>query len=146
VAAGAEASVAGAGAVAVGAGAGAAASSFLLQAAIATAANRDANRSDFFIIVLMSSRFELERSPVVVGPLLSIAEPLRSKGQRSSSILMAQPAIIERVYSQTGHGRRKRRHGALRNCINQLPLLLQFARIVRHQPAMPQRIGQADDQ
>jgi hypothetical protein len=45
-----EAIVAGAGAgAAAGAGAGAAASSFLPQAARATAAIREANKSDFFI-------------------------------------------------------------------------------------------------
>lgn len=61
------AEAAGAGA-AIGAGAGGVTvvSSFLLQAARATEATRDANRSDFFILVLNQ---KVEQLPVIVGPL-----------------------------------------------------------------------------
>jgi hypothetical protein len=61
------AEAAGAGA-AIGAGAGGVTvvSSFLLHAARATEATRDANRSDFFILVLNQ---KVEQLPVIVGPL-----------------------------------------------------------------------------
>ena len=82
---GAEAAGAGAGVTTAGAGGATVVSSFLLQAARATAANREANRSDFFIFVLKS---KVEQLPVIVGPLQS-TEPQRSKDPESSSISKA---------------------------------------------------------
>jgi hypothetical protein len=72
-------------AIGAAAGAAAASSGFLPQAARATAATRDANRSDFFIFFL-SERFG--QLPVIVGTLHPGRSPT-NQGAESSSISCA---------------------------------------------------------
>lgn len=87
----AEAAGAGAGVAAgAGAGAGAGASSFLLQAAIATAAAKEAIRSDFFIFVLKAKSGTITE---IVGALQSSRVPTRQQG-KAPSLSSAQPLII----------------------------------------------------
>lgn len=141
----AEAAGVGAGAgTAIGTGAGAgvvtAVSSFLLQAARATEATRDANRSDFFIFILNQ---KVEQLPVIVGPLQFLRAPT-FKRPRELEHLSGLACHYMRSISQTECRGGERFHRALRNRINEFSISENICGISRDASTEMDAIEQAD--
>lgn len=140
-ASGAEAAGAGA---AIGAGAGAGGvtvvSSFLLQAARATEATKDANRSDFFIFVLNQ---KVEQLPVIVGPLQFHRAPTL-KRPRELEHLNGPACHYMQTLSQSERGGWERFHRALRNNINEFAISENVACISRNASAEMDAIEQSN--